>query len=515
MWLGSDLGTQPAVIGLDARTALPADHPVFEFIASARVLDLSRFHARYRADGVGRPPHDPLVMVALILYCYFKHQFTPPQIALACHDDLGARVITGNQYPSERTIRRFIGMHREGLEELLVQTIRIGDQYGLVDTNVIAGDGTVMNANASMGANRDEARLRAKIKQLQQQLVAAHAAWWRSVDPATVAEGRPLWTEDGDQPMIVSAPGDKRAWRKVVVAQTELDRYERALAHLLAHPNREVLDWQDRLDSDQQRVVRRQRRLEVVRETLQAKHDRRAAAIAETGKPPSGPAPVPVEQHVQYREALTGLATAQARAEKTAASRPTTTRVNITDPVSGIMPGKNEGFDQRHNVQAVAGLNQFILAIGTHDSSNDKQALIGPLQQARANLDAAAITRPIVYALYDSGYASEANFTADLPVDNLLVSVEQEARQTGRRTDGVSTARATWATMRTTMKDATNRLIYKMRAGIIEPVFAQLFNRFGTTIHQRGAGVLTELRLRATIHNLLKIHRARRTATIT
>jgi hypothetical protein len=88
------------------------------------------------------------------------------------------------------------------------------------------------------------------------------------------------------------------------------------------------------------------------------------------GKPPPSP-----DEHIRVRQGRTALHTATARAQATATQRPTTGNVNTTDPASRIMPGKSDGFDQRHNIQALACKNQFIIAIGTHDGSNDKRAL--------------------------------------------------------------------------------------------------------------------------------------------
>jgi hypothetical protein len=53
------------------------------------------------------------------------------------------------------------------------------------------------------------------------------------------------------------------------------------------------------------------------------------------------------------------------------------------------------------------------------------------------------------------------------------------------------------------------RALYKQRKAIIEPVFAQLFARFGRTLHYRGDMIATELHLWAAAHNLLKAIRAR------
>jgi hypothetical protein len=53
------------------------------------------------------------------------------------------------------------------------------------------------------------------------------------------------------------------------------------------------------------------------------------------------------------------------------------------------------------------------------------------------------------------------------------------------------------------------RALYKQRKAIIEPVFAQLFARFGRTLHYRGAMVTTEVHLWAAVHNMLKAIRIR------
>ena len=51
--------------------------------------------------------------------------------------------------------------------------------------------------------------------------------------------------------------------------------------------------------------------------------------------------------------------------------------------------------------------------------------------------------------------------------------------------------------------------LYKQRKAIIDPVFAQLFARFGRTLHYRGDMVTTEIHLWAAVHNMLKAIRAR------
>jgi len=492
---------------VDAGDLLPAGHAAFVFAAVVQQLDLSAFSAVYRADGKGRPPFHPKVMVALLLYCRSKGIMSGRGVAAACHDDLGARMITGNRYPKRSTVDRFIKNQRVALKGLLAQTLRLGQVEGLVNVSVVAGDGTYLLANAAMGATIDENGLLAQIGDLEQKLATAEAAWRELLDDTAPT----LFADAHTNPPGPPLPDDVKttqARRRVSTLTATLRSRRAALEHLRTHPNTNLTDWADKLQRDRERIQRGIERVEHARATAQARLDRRHAVEA-NGKRIRGARPVPVEDHIRVRDAHRALATATARAEATAANRPTTTRVNTTDPTSQIMPGKHDGFDQRHNVQALACENQFIIAITTHDSSNDKQALINLILRGRANLDAAGITDPIRTALFDNGYASEANFTADLPVETLLVAVEKEARQTQRLNDDTSTAAKAWHTMAARLNEPDNRNLYKQRAAIIEPLFAQLFARFRRNLNSRGDDVDTELHLWATTHNILKINRRR------
>lgn len=60
------------MLAVDVRDLLPVGHAAFEFVELVRQFDLSAFTAAYRADGRGRPPFRPGVMVALLLYCRSK-----------------------------------------------------------------------------------------------------------------------------------------------------------------------------------------------------------------------------------------------------------------------------------------------------------------------------------------------------------------------------------------------------------------------------------------------------------
>ena len=144
------------------------------------------------------------------------------------------------------------------------------------------------------------------------------------------------------------------------------------------------------------------------------------------------------------------------------------------------MPLKKGGFDQLYNAQAIACKKQVILAIGTHDSPSDTSALHPLLARASAVLAAAGITSPVKKALWDAGYASDANFTARCEAE-LYVALTRESRQTGRSTEGYAPAAMmpSWQQMAARLDTPEGKALYKQRGAIIEPVFAQLFARLG------------------------------------
>jgi len=70
-------------------------------------LDLGAFLAYYRSDGKGRPAYHPKMMTSLVLYCYCKGIRSSRAVEMACLDDVGCRVITGNLAVDHATVGPF------------------------------------------------------------------------------------------------------------------------------------------------------------------------------------------------------------------------------------------------------------------------------------------------------------------------------------------------------------------------------------------------------------------------
>ncbi len=502
----------------DARDWLPAGHLAWAVLEQAGQLDLAPFVAWYRADGQGSKAYHPQLMVGLVMYCYCKGIRSSRAVEMATWDDVGARVICGNLHPDHATVARFVGRHEGPVKGLLVQSLVACARQGLVSVDVVAGDGTKVKANASMAANATAEQLDLDIAELEKLLDAEVTAWLEQARAADAAEDALFGDGAGGGPAAGGGPGaPARLTDKIVRRQKAKARLDAGAAARRQHAEAERAEKIARLE---RRVARHQAaaaREEAAAAARVAGYQARAAAKAATGsrKRPGGRVPVPADRHVAVRREQAAAAKAQqalgqAVAQPAGAGTPAKPpKANTTDPASGVMPAKKGGFGQLHNVQALAGQHQVIYAIATHPSPAGTGALHPLLAQGRASLTAAGIAAPVRKALFDAGYASEDNFTTGCEAE-LYAAITKEARQTGRLADGKKpkTMKDSWQQMAARLGTPEGKALYRQRAGIIEPVFAQLFGRLGRDLHYRDTKADLELHLWAASHNLLKAIRA-------
>ena len=174
------------------------------------------------------------------------------------------------------------------------------------------------------------------------------------------------------------------------------------------------------------------------------------------------------------------------------------------------MPLKKGGFDQLYNLQALACRGPVIAAIATHDSTADTYALHPLLAAGAANLPPPGSADTIGKRCSTPG--TQPRPTSPPPATaELYVAVTRESVQAGEQRGGTAPlcGQPGWQAMAAKLDTPEGRAVYQQRKAIIEPVFAQLFARFGRTLHYRGVMVTTEIHLWAAVHNLLKAIRAR------
>jgi transposase len=501
---------QGCLLPADIRCWLPPDHLCWQVIAVTGQLDLSRFAAAYRADGQGQAPYDPAMMLGLLFYCYFKGIRSSRNIKRACVDDLGCRVICGGAVPSHRAVTEFLRRHRGEVRRLFVQVLSLLAAEGAIAGQVAAVDGSPVSGNASRFANLDREQLAGKIAALEAAIEAEAEAWLAGAEQADGA-GQQLLQYDDDGGDGSGGGGDGPGGgvpRRLAAMAARLARLRAAQDKLAERALASARSPQAQIARAQQAADAAARRLARAEAAQAATMERYHAAVA-AGKPwRFGKIPVPAEQNKRIAGLRERAASADARlaAARDRAAALSPARVSATDPDSRLVPAKNGGgYTQGWNLELAAARRQVLLAIELHDNPADAGALITMIAAAAANCELAGIREQIRAWLADNGYASAANFKA-LEHLMLLVAVAGEASQTGRKGDAGSALPPGWQKMAARLATPAGKSLYRRRAALVEPAFAQLFARFGRYVSYRGRDAVdAEVKLLGTVHNIAKL----------
>jgi len=145
---------QPYLMPPSLKDWLPQDHLAWFLLDAVNEMDLRPFYARHREDGWGAPAFEPTMMVTLLLYAYCMGERSSRRIERRCQEDIAFRVITANSAPDHSTIARFRQANERALSVCFTQVLGLCAAAGLVRVGVVALDGTKIEANASLYANR-------------------------------------------------------------------------------------------------------------------------------------------------------------------------------------------------------------------------------------------------------------------------------------------------------------------------------------------------------------------------
>ncbi len=145
---------QPYLLPPSLKDWLPQDHLAWFLLDAVKEMDLHSFYVGYREDGWGAPAFEPAMMVTLLLYAYCIGERSSRRIERRCQEDIAFRVITANAVPHHSTIARFRQANEQALSACFTQVLRLCAAAGLVRVGVVALDGTKVEANASLYANR-------------------------------------------------------------------------------------------------------------------------------------------------------------------------------------------------------------------------------------------------------------------------------------------------------------------------------------------------------------------------
>src|SRR3954452_11251939 len=441
----------------DVREWMSEDHLAWFVIDAVGEMNLDAFYAAYRYDGRSRPPYDPAMMVALLLYAYARGTRSSRQIERACEEDVAFRVLAAQQRPDHATIARFVERHRDAIAGLFGEVLSLCAKHGLASVGVIAVDGTKLPGNAGRNANVDYEQLAREILEEAKALDAA--------DDELYGEAR------GDElPAEFATAQGRRGWLREAKQRLEAERAANPQPVPRSRPKR-LKEAKRRLEEELWTEVRANRAYEAYRARGRMKDGRRF------GRPPDPYQPPAIPEG----------------------------RINVTDPDSHVVKGLR-GFLQGYNAHAVTNEQQVVLAAEIETVGADFGHLEPMLDAAQRELTAAGVDNAPNVLLADAGYwhGEQMQRIVDRGIEVLIPPDTSRRRTTRRNWDG-----GRYEQIRGMLATDRGGELYRKRQPMIEPVFAQMkFNRGLDRFRRRGRGaVRAEWRLITATHNLLKLHR--------
>jgi len=500
-------GEQGFLLPPDVRDWVPSDHLAWFVIDAVKEMELGAFYAAYRADGHGRAAYDPSMMVTLILFGFATGVQSSRAIERHCREHVAFRVITGNLVPDHVTIARFICRHERALAALFSQALGLCAEAGLVDSGVVAIDGTRIAANASRERNQEFGQIAMEIvEQVKARDEAEDEEFGEArgdelPEQLRTPEGRREFFRRARQKLEGDAGGQEQGQDTEPQAETERE-YEFDAGRIVArvqgregwrreaHRQLERQRWEDPdpiPSSREQRLLLAAERLEdelgAERAGNEAYQAWRAAGIATDGSRRMAPGTI---KPYQPPEVPAG-------------------KVNITDPDSKVMP---DGlfFVQGYNAQAAVNEHQIVLAAEITNSSTDFSQLDPMVTATLAELKRAGVPqRPEVIAA-DAGYWNEQNIDEIVANKHIPVLVAPDKGSRGSPRKTWTGGRYDW--MRTVLATEHGGQRYRKRRQTVEPLFGNTKHNKGVTrFRRRGrVKVRTEWRLHMMTHNLTKLY---------
>jgi transposase len=259
----------------DVRGWLAPRHLAWFVIDAVGEMELEAFDGADRVDGRSRPPYDPAMMVALLLYAYARGVRSWRVIERACEEDVAFGVLAAQQRPDHATLARFVERHQEAIAGVFGAVLALCARSGLASVGVIAVDATTVRANASRNENLDYEQLAREILEEA-----------RAVD---AAEDELDGEARGDElPPEFSTAHGRRGWRREARQRLQAERAANPEPVPRSRPRR-LKQAKRRLEEELLSELRANRGYEANRARGRMKDGRRFGRPPDPDQPPAIP----------------------------------------------------------------------------------------------------------------------------------------------------------------------------------------------------------------------------------
>ena len=378
-------------------------------------------------------------------------------------------MITGNVVPDHATVARFIRRHQQSLNELFGAVLRLCARAGMVDSGMVAVDGTKLTASASSDSNVDYDRI---AREIIEQAIATDEAEDEQHGEARgdelppelqTAAGRRAWLErelardlktsgeDGSDERHAGGPAGefdperigrtgRRGWLREAHRHLEAQRWR--AAQQIPRSRAERLRFAARfLEDELASECRGNKAYEALKEHLRIHDKRKLGGPTKPYTPPEIPAG----------------------------------EVNLTDPDSRRMKG-NRRYIQGYNAQAVVNEQQIVLAAEITTSPADFSQLRPMIESALTELGQVGVAERPTVVVADAQYWNEQHIDHLVAEHGLQVLIPPDSGKRQGERPGWTGGR--YSFMRRVLSSDLGRDTYRKRQKSIEPVF-------GNTKHNR------------------------------
>jgi transposase len=219
---------------------LPDGHLVHFILDVVEALDLTPFYEVY-SEGPGQRAYSPKMMLAVWIYAYALGIRSSRRVEKALYEDVGFRVVSGNQQPNFWTLNKFRTTHRKALSRVLSQTVRIARETGLLKFGKVAIDGTKLKANASKHSAMSYKRMEEEEKRLRTEI----RDYLNGADQTDAEENRRLGKERGDE-LPEGVRTQKARLQKILEAKQRLEEQAKERARAEQDERREQAESEGR-----------------------------------------------------------------------------------------------------------------------------------------------------------------------------------------------------------------------------------------------------------------------------
>jgi len=159
---------QRALFASNVFDLLPEDHPCFVYEDIFQQLVTSSVEEQFSVRG--QNAYHPRLITGILIYAYSQGVFSSREIEKKCHEDIGFMFISHCNCPNFRVLSDFRKENHKFFKECFKQSVRLATEAGMASFGHVSLDGSKFKANTSKHKAMSYGRLKAKEKELTEEI---------------------------------------------------------------------------------------------------------------------------------------------------------------------------------------------------------------------------------------------------------------------------------------------------------------------------------------------------------